>query len=104
MQRNCSRSQKERSLNHRYHRYHQRPELTAFIAYFIRENIEIITFPISYIMFLKSVCSQEMDIDEILRLAETREADQGSNATDELLSQFKVPTSFSLTVYTRSLY
>ncbi|KAJ8281014.1 hypothetical protein GJAV_G00062350 [Gymnothorax javanicus] len=33
---------------------------------------------------------QEMDIDEILRLAETRESDQGSNATDELLSQFKV--------------
>uniref|UniRef100_A0A8C2CZE1 Chromodomain helicase DNA binding protein 2 n=1 Tax=Cyprinus carpio TaxID=7962 RepID=A0A8C2CZE1_CYPCA len=33
---------------------------------------------------------QEMDIDEILRLAETRESDQGSSATDELLSQFKV--------------
>ncbi|XP_043934314.1 chromodomain-helicase-DNA-binding protein 2 isoform X2 [Protopterus annectens] len=33
---------------------------------------------------------QEMDIDEILRLAETRENDQSSNATDELLSQFKV--------------
>ncbi|XP_052437829.1 chromodomain-helicase-DNA-binding protein 2 isoform X5 [Carassius gibelio] len=32
---------------------------------------------------------QEMDIDEILRLAETRESDQGSSATDELLSQFK---------------
>lgn len=32
-----------------------------------------------------------MDIDEILRLAETRESDQGSSATDELLSQFKVP-------------
>ncbi|XP_038857182.1 chromodomain-helicase-DNA-binding protein 2 isoform X2 [Salvelinus namaycush] len=32
----------------------------------------------------------EMDIDEILRLAETRESDQGSSATDELLSQFKV--------------
>lgn len=32
-----------------------------------------------------------MDIDEILRLAETRETDQGSSATDELLSQFKVP-------------
>lgn len=31
-----------------------------------------------------------MDIDEILRLAETRESDQGSSATDELLSQFKV--------------
>lgn len=35
-----------------------------------------------------------MDIDEILRLAETRESDQGSSATDELLSQFKVPTSY----------
>lgn len=34
-----------------------------------------------------------MDIDEILRLAETRESDQGSSATDELLSQFKVPAS-----------
>lgn len=33
---------------------------------------------------------QEMDIDEILRMAETRESDQGSSATDELLSQFKV--------------
>ncbi|XP_051953606.1 chromodomain-helicase-DNA-binding protein 2-like isoform X1 [Xyrauchen texanus] len=33
---------------------------------------------------------QEMDIDEILRLAETRESEQGSSATDELLSQFKV--------------
>ena len=31
-----------------------------------------------------------MDIEEILRLAETRESDQGSSATDELLSQFKV--------------
>lgn len=31
-----------------------------------------------------------MDIDEILRMAETRESDQGSSATDELLSQFKV--------------
>lgn len=31
-----------------------------------------------------------MDIDEILRLAETRESDLGSSATDELLSQFKV--------------
>lgn len=31
-----------------------------------------------------------MDIDEILRLAETHESDQGSSATDELLSQFKV--------------
>lgn len=37
---------------------------------------------------------QEMDIDEILRLAETRESDQGSSATDELLSQFKVPFAF----------
>lgn len=34
-----------------------------------------------------------MDIDEILRLAETRESDQGSSATDELLSQFKVSAS-----------
>lgn len=34
-----------------------------------------------------------MDIEEILRLAETRESDQGSSATDELLSQFKVPVS-----------
>ncbi|KAJ8334039.1 hypothetical protein SKAU_G00413580 [Synaphobranchus kaupii] len=33
---------------------------------------------------------QEMDIDEILRLAETRESDLGTNATDDLLSQFKV--------------
>ncbi|XP_064422060.1 chromodomain-helicase-DNA-binding protein 2 isoform X2 [Latimeria chalumnae] len=33
---------------------------------------------------------QEMDIDEILRLAETRENDQSLSATDELLSQFKV--------------
>nr|XP_015199027.1 PREDICTED: chromodomain-helicase-DNA-binding protein 2 isoform X2 [Lepisosteus oculatus] len=33
---------------------------------------------------------QEMDIEEILRLAETRESDQAVNATDELLSQFKV--------------
>lgn len=33
---------------------------------------------------------QEMDIEEILRLAETRESDQGQSATDELLSQFKV--------------
>ncbi|XP_029430431.1 chromodomain-helicase-DNA-binding protein 2 isoform X2 [Rhinatrema bivittatum] len=33
---------------------------------------------------------QEMDIDEILRLAETRENEQGLSATDELLSQFKV--------------
>ena len=36
---------------------------------------------------------QEMDIDEILRLAETRESDLGSSATDELLSQFKVCAS-----------
>ena len=36
---------------------------------------------------------QEMDIEEILRLAETRESDQGSSATDELLSQFKVHSS-----------
>ncbi|XP_068131247.1 chromodomain-helicase-DNA-binding protein 2 isoform X2 [Hyperolius riggenbachi] len=33
---------------------------------------------------------QEMDIDEILRLAETRENEPSSSATDELLSQFKV--------------
>ncbi|KAM4678151.1 chromodomain-helicase-DNA-binding protein 2 [Discoglossus pictus] len=33
---------------------------------------------------------QEMDIDEILRLAETRENEPTSSATDELLSQFKV--------------
>lgn len=43
-----------------------------------------------------------MDIDEILRLAETRESDQGSSATDELLSQFKVGSvieaSFLITV------
>ncbi|XP_065415315.1 chromodomain-helicase-DNA-binding protein 2 isoform X22 [Chrysemys picta bellii] len=32
---------------------------------------------------------QEMDIDEILRLAETRENEVSSSATDELLSQFK---------------
>ena len=49
---------------------------------------------------------QEMDIDEILRLAETRESDQGSSATDELLSQFKVnfyPFSpyFSMLIITR---
>lgn len=37
-----------------------------------------------------SLLLQEMDIEEILRLAETRESDQGSSATDELLSQFKV--------------
>lgn len=37
-----------------------------------------------------------MDIDEILRLAETRESDQGSSATDELLSQFKVCYQISL--------
>uniref|UniRef100_A0A673CE79 Chromodomain helicase DNA binding protein 2 n=1 Tax=Sphaeramia orbicularis TaxID=375764 RepID=A0A673CE79_9TELE len=39
---------------------------------------------------------QEMDIDEILRLAETRESDQGSSATDELLSQFKVANFSSM--------
>ncbi|XP_023384728.1 chromodomain-helicase-DNA-binding protein 2 isoform X7 [Pteropus medius] len=33
---------------------------------------------------------QEMDIDEILRLAETRENEVSTSATDELLSQFKV--------------
>ncbi|XP_055517458.1 chromodomain-helicase-DNA-binding protein 2 isoform X5 [Leucoraja erinacea] len=33
---------------------------------------------------------QEMDIDEILRLAETRENEQSVSPTDELLSQFKV--------------
>ncbi|XP_066558084.1 chromodomain-helicase-DNA-binding protein 2 isoform X2 [Amia ocellicauda] len=33
---------------------------------------------------------QEMDIEEILRLAETRESDPTVSATDELLSQFKV--------------
>uniref|UniRef100_A0A3B3D652 Chromodomain helicase DNA binding protein 2 n=1 Tax=Oryzias melastigma TaxID=30732 RepID=A0A3B3D652_ORYME len=40
--------------------------------------------------------TQEMDIDEILRLAETRESDQGSSATDELLSQFKVANFSSM--------
>ncbi|KAK5928070.1 hypothetical protein CgunFtcFv8_013162 [Champsocephalus gunnari] len=39
---------------------------------------------------------QEMDIDEILRLAETRESDQGSSATDALLSQFKVANFSSM--------
>nr|XP_057932643.1 chromodomain-helicase-DNA-binding protein 2 isoform X1 [Doryrhamphus excisus] len=40
---------------------------------------------------------QEMDIDEILRLAETRESDQGpGSATDELLSQFKVANFSSM--------
>ncbi|KAM6119387.1 LOW QUALITY PROTEIN: chromodomain-helicase-DNA-binding protein 2 [Pterocles gutturalis] len=34
--------------------------------------------------------AQEMDIDEILRLAETRENEVSTSATDELLSQFKV--------------
>ncbi|KAM6301549.1 chromodomain-helicase-DNA-binding protein 2-like [Podargus strigoides] len=34
--------------------------------------------------------SQEMDIDEILRLVETRENEVSTSATDELLSQFKV--------------
>ncbi|XP_060115774.1 chromodomain-helicase-DNA-binding protein 2 isoform X1 [Heteronotia binoei] len=33
---------------------------------------------------------QEMDIDEILRLAETHENEVSTSATDELLSQFKV--------------
>lgn len=33
-----------------------------------------------------------MDIDEILRLAETRENEVSTSATDELLSQFKVDT------------
>ncbi|XP_060611616.2 chromodomain-helicase-DNA-binding protein 2 isoform X2 [Anolis sagrei] len=33
---------------------------------------------------------QEMDIEEILRLAETRENEASNSATDELLSQFKV--------------
>ncbi|XP_063169995.1 chromodomain-helicase-DNA-binding protein 2 isoform X1 [Candoia aspera] len=33
---------------------------------------------------------QEMDIEEILRLAETRENEASASATDELLSQFKV--------------
>ncbi|XP_048418921.1 chromodomain-helicase-DNA-binding protein 2 isoform X1 [Stegostoma tigrinum] len=33
---------------------------------------------------------QEMDIEEILRLAETRENEQSVSPTDELLSQFKV--------------
>lgn len=33
-----------------------------------------------------------MDIDEILRLAETRENEVSTSATDELLSQFKVWT------------
>ncbi|XP_037307436.2 chromodomain-helicase-DNA-binding protein 2 isoform X2 [Pungitius pungitius] len=39
---------------------------------------------------------QEMDIEEILRLAETRESDQSSSATDELLSQFKVANFSSM--------
>ncbi|KAM9854675.1 chromodomain-helicase-DNA-binding protein 2 isoform 2-T3 [Aulostomus maculatus] len=39
---------------------------------------------------------QEMDIEEILRLAETRESDQGQSATDELLSQFKVANFSSM--------
>lgn len=34
-----------------------------------------------------------MDIDEILRLAETRENEVSTSATDELLSQFKVHKS-----------
>lgn len=37
------------------------------------------------------VCDQEMDIDEILKRAETRENDPGpSTVGEELLSQFKV--------------
>ena len=32
----------------------------------------------------------QVDIDEILERAETREMDQGSGAGDELLSQFKI--------------
>lgn len=47
-----------------------------------------------------SLLLQEMDIEEILRLAETRESDQGSSATDELLSQFKV----LLSCYCSALY
>ena len=40
---------------------------------------------------------QEMDIDEILKRAETRENDPGpSTVGEELLSQFKVPISISL--------
>ncbi|KAM7414528.1 hypothetical protein PAMA_019374 [Pampus argenteus] len=46
---------------------------------------------------------QEMDIDEILRLAETRESDQGSSATDELLSQFKVANFSSMEESTQDL-
>ena len=38
---------------------------------------------------------QEMDLDEILRLAETRENEVSTSATDELLSQFKVLKSLS---------
>ena len=38
---------------------------------------------------------QEMDIDEILKRAETRENDPGpSTVGEELLSQFKVKTHF----------
>lgn len=44
-------------------------------------------------MFLLLFFFQEMDIDEILRLAETRENEVSTSATDELLSQFKVWTS-----------
>lgn len=43
-------------------------------------------FTTSVVMFV----FQEMDIDEILRLAETRENEVSTSATDELLSQFKV--------------
>ncbi|KAJ0069416.1 hypothetical protein NL108_006011, partial [Boleophthalmus pectinirostris] len=46
---------------------------------------------------------QEMDIDEILRLAETRESDQGSSATDELLSQFKVANFSTMEESTQEL-
>lgn len=44
---------------------------------------------------LFTMCFQEMDIDEILRLAETRENEVSTSATDELLSQFKVLKSLS---------
>ncbi len=47
---------------------------------------------------------QEMDIEEILRLAETRESDQGSSATDELLSQFKVLMSLLKLLMSRSIF
>lgn len=44
------------------------------------------------------VVPQEMDIDEILRLAETRENEVSTSATDELLSQFKVGEHSTLTL------